>query len=41
MVSFPIIIALAHQLILAFILKQDTPTYIFLNCKENTEEKTL
>ena len=39
MVAFPMLIAIIHLLILTFILKEDTPTYIFLNYKKNPEEK--
>lgn len=40
MVAFPIIFAALHLSILTFILKYDTPTFVYMNTKGN-ETKTL
>ena len=34
------LLAIMHLVVLTFILKEETPTYIFINYKNNPEEKT-
>ena len=41
MIAFPIIFSIIHSLVLTFLVKHDTPLYVYMKTKGNQEATKL